>query len=121
MLLFIEQRHIDMAKGWSANPSMCPIAQAVNELMGLKDVFQDADGWHTNATGTRVDVRRTDEATVIRYVPSLAAKNFMARFDNGDKVDPCVLELYQDPIHLPLIRWYGYGDSVDLSKVPAQD
>jgi hypothetical protein len=116
MILFIEQRHIDAGRGWSSNPRHCPIAHALNELMGYRGVFQDAYGWHVSATPSYVDIRRDDDETAVRYLPSAAAVEFMRRFDNGDTVRPCAIELHQQPAHLPPMFYRTIDGHYDLAN-----
>lgn len=101
MLVFIEQRHIDAARGWKSDPTHCPIARAMNEQLGF-------NGIETSSTPAHVMV--SSGHTHIVYTPKTSALNFMSKFDNGDTVWPCVVEVTQKPMHVPLLDWIDMTD-----------
>jgi hypothetical protein len=101
MILHIEQRHIDKARGWASNPRHCPIAHALNEMMGLPGIFQQAYSWHASAAPRHVDICDEMGEVKTRYLPSKEAQTFMANFDNGNEVKPTTIELHQQPVHCP--------------------
>lgn len=103
MLVFVEQKHID--KGVQGKGRYCPIAIAAKEQYGMDFYIGMGPAYMEEVMEVRCceacKLTRLEAVNMASYKVDGPGRSFIADFDAGYPVKPTVVNLYQQPAHLP--------------------